>query len=159
MHLYLPRAAFDEVRTEAEWIFLRRGAGYAALWLPGGYTPTTEGFWADTEILLSGSRCAVLSFVGNAARNGAFREFIGHARELQPQWDEASLALSVVPPGEEERLSVSYEAGAIQGGKPIDTRGARFETPWGTMALGTGELQLQTPVGSYRLDLGDLLDG
>ncbi|MDQ3814245.1 MAG: hypothetical protein M3347_09880, partial [Armatimonadota bacterium] len=156
-HVYLPRRAFDEVREEGEWVFLRQGNGYAALWLPGGYTPTTEGFWADTEIKLKETRCAVLSFIGNAGRDGSFAEFINCAKALQPQWDVQTLTLSALPTGGGERISVSYDNGPSQGGRKIETRGARFETPWGTMPLDSLTLQLRTPVGEYNLDLRDVL--
>lgn len=36
-------------------------------------------------------------------------------------------------------------------------RGARFETRWGKMPLGSASLQLRTPVGSYAVDLHDVL--
>jgi hypothetical protein len=156
-HIYLPCRAFAEVRQEREWIFLRRGNGYAALWLPGGYTPTTEGVWADTELKLKEPRCAVLSFIGNAGREGSFAAFINRAKGLQPQWDAQAITLSALPQPGGQRISVSFVGGPEQGGAPISTRGARIETPWGTMPLGSPALRLQTPAGEYNLDLREAL--
>jgi hypothetical protein len=53
---------------------------------------------------------------------------------------------------------VSYDEGPSQGNAAINTRGARFETPWGTMPLESRTLQLQTPAGEYNLDLSDVLN-
>jgi hypothetical protein len=152
-HVYLPRRAFDEIREDGEWVYLRRGAGCAALWLPGGYTPTTEGFWAGAELKLERPRCAVLSFIGS----GDFDAFIERARGLQPEWAAETLTLSALPPEGGERISVSYEGGPSQNGAPIDTRGARFDTPWGSLPLDSLALRLETPAGDYDLDLGDVL--
>jgi hypothetical protein len=156
-HVYLPRATFDEVREDGNWVFLRQGTGYAALWLPTGYTATKEGFWADKELRLNGPRCAVLSVIGDAARDGDYEKFIQRAKATMPQWDEPSLTLSALPLGGGDRVSVSYEGGPSQAGQKINARGARIETPWGTMPLGSATLRLQTPAGEYNLDLTGLL--
>jgi hypothetical protein len=154
-HVYLPRRAFDEVQEDENWIFLRKGEGYAALWMPGGYAPTAGGFWAGTELKFTGARSALLSFIGDARRDGGFADFTHRARSLQPEWDPQTRTLSALPTDGGPRLHVSYEDGPSQGGAPIDTRGERFETPWGTMALGSSVLRLETPAGSYDLDLSD----
>jgi hypothetical protein len=155
-HVYLPRRAFDEVREEENWIFLRKAEGYAALWIPGGYAAATSGFWADTELKLAGARSALLSFIGDAGRDGAFTDFIRRARSLQPQWEPRTLTLSALPTDGSGRIRVSYQHGPEQGGVPLDLPGARFETPWGVLPLGSSALRLQTPVGSYNLDLSDV---
>jgi hypothetical protein len=97
-HVYLPRRAFDEVRQAGDWVFIRKGNGYAALWLPGGYTASTSGYWKDVELKLNRARAAVLAFVGNAQRYGAFEKFVSGAGSLKPRWDEAARLLSAVPP-------------------------------------------------------------
>lgn len=155
-HVYLPRSVFDAVHEEEEWVFLRKNDAFAALWLPGGYTPTTSGFWADYELKLNGASSALLSFIGDTGSVGSFEEFLRRARNLQPEWDPHTLTLSALPTEGSERIFVSYEAGPVQNGVPLDTPGARFETPWGTMPLGSSAIRLQTPAGVYDLDLSDI---
>ena len=152
-HVYLPRAEFDEVREVDHWIYLRKGSGYAALWLPTGYEKTTSGLWANVELRLNLPRTALLSIIGNQARDKDFDSFIARCKYLQPQWDTQNLTLSALPARDGERISVSYVGGPRQNGQPIETRGPRFETPWGSMKLGTRTLQLKTPAGQYDLDL------
>lgn len=152
-HIYLPRARFDEVREESSWIYARRGSGYVALWIPGGYEATSQGFWSNTELKLHGSRAAVLSFVGDAAREGSFAQFMARTKYLQPRWDAQNLVLSALPMPGGERLSVSYAGGPSLSGRAIQSLRARFDTPWGSMPLGSMQLQLSTPVGQYKLDL------
>lgn len=156
-HVYLPRDAFDTVREEKNWVFLRKGNGYAALWIAGGYTPTTNGFWADRELKTESPHSALLSFIGDAHHDGDFESFTQRAYDLQPQWDPQVLSLSALLPKDGKRISVSYETGPKIEGVPLDTRGPRFETPWGSLPLGSSALHLQTPVGSYDLDLSDVL--
>jgi hypothetical protein len=161
-HVYLPRANFDTVREENNWIFLRKGDGYAALWLPSGYSTTDKGIWANSELKLNSPRAAVLSFIGNAARHGNFDNFIARARALQPQWNVETLTLSALSDEKDaaptERISVSYESGPSRGGQKIETRGARFQTPWGNMKLGSMTVRLHTPAGDYDLDLRSALN-
>ncbi|BCM94452.1 hypothetical protein IAD21_06359 [Abditibacteriota bacterium] len=152
-HLYLPRAEFDEVREANNWVYLRKGTGYAALWIPTGYTPTKTGLWADTEWKINGRQSAVLSFIGNAATNHTFDVFITRAQQLQPQWDAQNLTLSALPSDNAPRVTVSYTDGPSTGNQKIDTKGPRFQTPWGSMSLGTRTLSLKTPAGQYNLDL------
>ena len=156
-HLYLPCAEFDDLRAEGHWLSLRKGAGYAALWIPTGYTETQMGLWAHTEWKLNGHRSAVLSLIGDQQCDGDFDRFIARAQALQPQWDAASLTLSALPTPDAERLSVSYEGGPQRGTQPISTKGPRFETPWGSMPLGSRALTLDTPAGRYALDLAPVL--
>ena len=152
-HVYLPRAEFDEVREAENWIYLRKGNGYAALWLPTGYEKTTRGLWANVELRLNLPRTALLSMIGDQARDGDFAGFIARCKYLQPQWDAQNLTLSALPARDGKRISVSYANGAQQNGQAIETRGPRFQTPWGSMPFGTRTLQLKTPAGDYDLDL------
>ncbi len=152
-HVYLPRAEFDEVREIDNWIYLRQGNGYAALWLPTGYEPTTSGLWANVELKLRNPQTAIFSIIGDKARDKDFEAFIARCKYLQPQWDAQNLTLSALRARDGERISVSYANGPSQNGQTIDARGPRFQTPWGAMKLGQRTLQLKTPAGEYRLDL------
>jgi hypothetical protein len=157
VHLFFPRLTFDEVREENGWIFGRKGDGFVGVWLPEGYQWTTRGVWADVEARSLRPRNAILAYVGRAAVQGSFDGFIGSTTKISPKWDAHSLTLSAHSADDGTLVSVSYRNGPYRNGKPVPTKFARFETPWGSMPLGSRQLILEKDGHRYELDMRDLL--
>lgn len=157
IHLFFPRLMFDEVKEKDCWIFGRQGDGYVGVWLPEGYQWTTRGVWADVEVRSLRPRNAILAYVGRTAVQGSFDGFIASTANLSPKWDAHSLILSAHSAMDGSMVSVSYRNGPCRNGKPIPTQFARFETPWGSMPLGSRHLVLERGGHRYELDLRDVL--
>jgi hypothetical protein len=157
IHLFFPRLTFDEVREENSWIFGRKGDGFVGVWVPEGYQWTTRGVWADVEVRSLRPRNAILAYVGRAKIQGNFDGFIASTTKIDPKWNADSLTLSARSVADGALLNVSYRNGPYRNGKPIRTKFARFETPWGSMPLGSRQLVLERDGHRYELDLRDLL--
>jgi len=157
IHLFFPRLTFDEVREENGWIFGRKGDGFVGVWLPEGYQWTTRGVWANIEVRSLRPRNAILAYVGRAAVQDSFDGFIASTTKISPKWDAHSLTLSAHSADDGTLVSVSYRNGPYRNGKPIPTKFARFETPWGSMPLGSRQLVLERDGHCYELNLRDLL--
>lgn len=56
IHIYLPVAAFDEVRTEGNWIFARKGLGRLRIWTSSPAVLTRKGVWAEKEWRVHGRK-------------------------------------------------------------------------------------------------------
>ncbi len=152
-HLFFPRAAFDEVRAEGNWIFARKGDGYAAVWTSTTGVWTTIGTWTDCEVRLSAPCNGTLAFVGDRELDGAFGAFVTRAKQLAPTWDPESATLSAILPDQAEPTIVAHDTGASHGGRQLSTRHARVTTPWGSLPLGQLAFQLAPPRGHFALDL------
>lgn len=157
IHLFFPRPAFDDVKEKNGWIFGLKGAGYVGVWLPEGYQWTTRGMWAGVEIRSLKPRNAILVYVGRTAVHGSFEEFIASTAKLNPMWDAASLTLSARSMDDGALVHVSYSNGPYRNGKPTPTRFARFETPWGSMPLGSRKIVLEKDGHRYVLDMHAML--
>lgn len=157
IHLFFPRLVFDEVKEKDAWIFGRKGDGYVGVWLPEGYEWTTRGVWAGIEARSLRPRNAILAYVGRAAVHGSFDGFIASTTSLGPKWDAHSLTLSAHSAMDGSLISVGYRNGPCRNGKPISTQFARFETPWGSMPLGSRHLVLERGGHRYELDLREVL--
>lgn len=75
IHLYVPRASFDEVIEEAGRIYVRAGEGYAMLAASDPFEWTVDGEWKDCEVRLRSPRCTVVCEAGSAAEFGSFPAF------------------------------------------------------------------------------------
>ncbi|MBI2511156.1 MAG: hypothetical protein HYV96_04210 [Opitutae bacterium] len=155
-HVFFPRAEFDEVRATGNWIFARKGEGYAALWTSAPGVWTERGTWVGVELKIPAADTALFALVGDREIDGAFDTFIERACAAAPVWDAARATLAATPPGETERLEVRHDTGASRGGQPIATRSARVATPWGSLPLGELAFRLQAPGGDYAFDLRHL---
>lgn len=155
-HLFFPRAAFDDVRTDGHWIFARKGEGYVAIWTstPGAWTAT--GTWAGCELKIAAPCNGTLAFAGDHELDGSFDAFVVRAKQLAPTWDQTSATLAATLSGDNEPVVVSHDTGASRAGVALSTRHARETTPWGSLPLGELAFSLATPHGDYRLDLREI---
>jgi hypothetical protein len=75
-HAYFPRAAFDEVISRGLWTLARLGDAYVALYSARPTTWTTEGPYADRELVADGGAQNVwICELGSAADDGSFAAF------------------------------------------------------------------------------------
>jgi hypothetical protein len=155
-HLYFPRAAFDEVRTDGHWIFARKREGYAAVWTSTPGVWTTSGTWADCEVRIPARDSGTFVLVGDRELDGSFDAFVANARQTRPTWDAAVATLVATIPGETEPLVVNHTTGASRAGRRLSTRQARVATPWGSLPLGELAFTMNTPHGEFALDLREL---
>jgi hypothetical protein len=152
-HLFVPRAAFDEMRADGHWIFARKNDGYAAIWTSTPGVWTSSGTWAEVELKIPSPCNALFAFVGDRELDGTFEAFIARAKQIAPTWDPSSATLAGILPGESEPLVVAHDTGASRTGRELSTRRARITTPWGSLPLGQLAFTLETPHGDYALDL------
>lgn len=74
-HAYFPQASFDETIMRDGWAFARKGNGYLALTALTGFTVTTTGDQAHSELRAYGQQQAWFCQTGRAAIDGSFAEF------------------------------------------------------------------------------------
>lgn len=94
IHAYFPRAAFHQVVEEAGWIFARVNDIYAALYLCGGYSWTTEGQWKNVEIISEGAKKASVFEAAAAADFATFEAFRNEIKSNAVSFDPAALTLT-----------------------------------------------------------------
>lgn len=111
IHAYVPCHAFDEVVEENGFIFVREGDVFAALKMLGGHKWTTEGEWANLEVISPGSKNGAICEVGDAADFGSFDVFKKEIAENAVVFDAGTMALTYR----------SKRAGELM----LDTRGTR----------------------------------
>ncbi len=75
IHAYVPKMAFDEVVDENGFVFVREGDVFAALKMLGGHVWTTQGEWADVEVISRGAKNGAVCEVGEKADFGSFEAF------------------------------------------------------------------------------------
>ena len=93
-HLYCPVCRFDEVRRENNWLFLRKGSGYLAVWCSGGFE-AFDGMNAGCEWRTYGDAIAYLTVCGGQT-DADFDTFIARAKAQTPVFDGTTLSAQAV---------------------------------------------------------------
>jgi hypothetical protein len=93
--------------------------------------------------------------VGGKSTHGSFDDFRRAAEKLAPAWDERRMLLSATT-ADGATIEVDYARGARRNGQPVNTRGDRFNTPWGRMPLGDRRIELAGEGEREVIDLGFL---
>ncbi len=149
VHLFLPKKFFSEVLVKDQWIFVRHGRGYGAVWMSESCELIERGLWAGCEIRVNCPSCALFVLVGDDSTDGDFANFTAAAQACSPGWQDAKL--SAREPATGTNVEMTWESGAYADGKTLETCGPRFATPWGAMPLGETAMTLETPGGECRL--------
>lgn len=92
-HLYCPDCRFDEVRHEENWIFLRKGSGYIALWSSEAMEPH-DGLNVSCEQRVYSRNAAWLCICMGGDEASDIDEFAGKARRMAPAYDADSRRLT-----------------------------------------------------------------
>ncbi|MFN4126475.1 hypothetical protein [Pannonibacter indicus] len=118
-HAYVEASAFDEVQQEGNWLFLRSGAGFAALSASAPLEPVTEGPGAGIEFRAHASRCGWAALMGEAADDAdpaaAFARFRSSVQALSLAFDAQVLTLTLSGAGHPS-LALSWGSGLVVDG-------------------------------------------
>ena len=101
IHLYAPECRFEEVRREANWMFLRKGTGYLALWSSVAMEPW-NGMNDHCEQRMYGDDVACLCVCGGREHTD-MEAFIRHCKAIAPAYEKGVLRAG--------RLAVAYLPG------------------------------------------------
>lgn len=104
VHLYLPQARFDEVRTAGAWRFARKGDGYAAVWCSEALVPYDD-VRAGCEWRANSRRAAFVIAVASAKTHGDLSGFMAACEALTPTFDPDALTLTA---GDAFRLAFDF---------------------------------------------------
>jgi hypothetical protein len=150
-HLFCPRLAFDEFLQQKQWIFCRKGDGYAAVWTASQSVWTEAGTWRDLELRFSDATVGLLVAVGGKSTDGSFPRFCDRADSLRPQWDAAIATISASLP--DGPIDVGFESGPRRNGQQLSTRFGRIECPFGQIPMGARELLIDVRGDRCEIDL------
>jgi hypothetical protein len=116
-HAYLGRDGLDEIEVNGNWLIVRAGRGFAALYASNGLAMIEDGATAGRELRSYGQRCGWLGTIGcgDAADFARFRETI---LSTSADFDAAQRLLVVTPPAG-PRIALSYEGSFTIGGQPM----------------------------------------
>lgn len=92
-HVYCPEARFDEVKKEEQWLFLRSGEGYAALWSSAPMHSHNDMIF-NCEQRVYGKQSAYICLMGCEKEDGSFAAFCERAKALNPVYTEENSTLS-----------------------------------------------------------------
>ena len=129
-HAWFPKAAFDAGsvqqraancnRDEALWTFGKAGDGYVALFSAQTPTWTTEGIWADKELIADGARNIFILQVGGADDFGTYEKFVDAVSGARVHVSGVPL----VTAGEAVGIGAGLVAGAAAGAEVAGVPGA-----------------------------------
>ncbi len=92
-HLFFPAAKFDDVSKHGEWLFARKGNGFAAIWSSGEMV-AHDDLLIDCEYRVDGERTAYVCQLGSIEEFGSFELFIDFCKRLAPAFDSSRLLLT-----------------------------------------------------------------
>lgn len=75
IHAYCTQYAFDEVKQEGKWLFLRAGDAYAGTYYSNGYSLTEAGANTGKEAISPGLNHGLVIKCGSRQENGSFLSF------------------------------------------------------------------------------------
>lgn len=135
-HAYFPREKFDAVYDVGNWVFAKKGDGYAALYSQNGYTWTKEGRWADKELVCHSKQNVWICQMGRKAEYGSFLRFVSDVLRCEPVCTTTSVCY---PSPHGAKICCGWEAALTVDGQPIQTRGyKRFDNALCQSAYGSG---------------------
>ncbi|MGI5894726.1 MAG: hypothetical protein ACOX6P_09065 [Candidatus Merdivicinus sp.] len=136
-HAYFPRKKFDEVYEVQNWIFARKGDGYAALYSQNGYEWSQDPKWSDQEVICHSKQNIWICQLGSQKENGSFLHFISQilACDLQCEGTKVSFqtpAKDQIQCGWEELFTVNGNEYPIRNYKRFDNSICQSEYLSGT---------------------------
>jgi glycerophosphoryl diester phosphodiesterase len=129
-HAWFPKAAFEDGsviqrsgncnRDEGLWTFGKAGDGYIGLFSVQRPQWTTDGLWANKELIAEGARNFFIIQVGGAAEFGSYQNFVDSVSHARIHAEGVSL----VTVGEVAGTGTGLLAGAAVGGEVAGVPGA-----------------------------------
>ena len=116
-HAYLGKNGLDDVSIEGNWLIVRAGRGFAALYATNGLELITTGATAGREVRSYGQRCGWIGAIGC----GSVEEFATFREKIlatDVRFDAERLLLSVTPPKGAD-VSLSWDGTFTVGGKAV----------------------------------------
>jgi hypothetical protein len=153
IHAWVPRAAFDALREEDGWVFVRSGEAFGALHLSDGYKWTISGAYADREVISTGSRKAVVCEAGRVADYGSFEGFRSEVLATRVRFDRNAMRLEY----DSSRAGrVSMDRGSLRqvNGRDVDLDYPSHDCPYLQSAWDSGVVRLIKGDREEVLDFG-----
>jgi len=129
-HAWFPKAAFEDGsvvqrsgncnRDEGLWTFGKAGDGYVGLFSVQRPQWTTDGLWADKELIAEGARNFFIIQVGGAAEFGSYQKFIDSVSGARIHAEGVPLLTA----GEVAGAGAGLVAGAVAGAEVAGVPGA-----------------------------------
>ena len=149
-HAYFPQDQFDEVVTEGNWVFGRKGDGYVALYSDAPITWTTEGDFARREITAPGMRNAWICEIGDLSTHGTFEEFIEVIASAPINVSGADVFYESPSQGP---ITFDWEGPLVVNGIERDLGPhMRYDNPFSTMRWGARRLSVERGDATLHLD-------
>ena len=148
IHAYVPLKYFEYIEEE-NYLFLKRGRVYIALWFSGGYSIVQSGEYAGCEVRSDGTKHGVVCLVGTEEEYGSFSVFMQRIGRKQIRFDAENLTLSC------GGLYLS-KTQRISGGRQIEFPYPTFSSPFMKEAFGSGIVTVETASEQIILDFNDI---
>lgn len=126
-HAYLPREKFDEVYEVQNWIFVRKGDGYAALYSQNGYEWTTDPKWINQEVICHNKQNIWICQMGSKTENGSFSHFMAQILDCRLECDTNQVIFQTPA---KDLLQCGWENPLVVNGNTFPIRDyKRFDSP------------------------------
>lgn len=154
IHAYVPRDSFDEVHEEDGVIFVNEGGVYAALIMVQGYEWTTEGRWADVEVVSDGSRHAVVCEVAPHEEVGSFEQFRQEILGNEIIFDKEDMTLTY---RSQRNGEIRMDTGTLRmvDGEAVDLDYPTYDNPYMQSAWDSGIIEIAKGDRTMVLDFPD----
>lgn len=154
IHAYAPEDAFDDVRHQDGWIFVRKGAAAAGLTMLNGHSPAPEGEFAGCEIRSAGPVNAAVCEAGAVNDFGSFDAFVSEILGNPVRFDPAARTVSY----HSRRNGKLYLDGT--GVRQLDDTDAEldyplFDCPYLQSEWGSGVIEIMVDGRQLTLDFTD----
>jgi hypothetical protein len=144
-HAYFPRAAFDRVHEDGQWVLAQKGAGYLAL--HSGQPWQRHG---DSELRVAKPENAWVCELGRAAEWGSFENFARAVTASRIDCDGLSVRYDSPSRGV---VSLDWTGPlSVNGNEVVTTGRYRFDNPYTRSPLGERRIRIAT--AEQTLDLG-----
>lgn len=151
-HAFFPREHFDEVREVGKWTFGRVGEGYIGLFSNRPTSWTTEGEWADRELIADGTSNVWICEMGRAAEDGSFDGFVSKLSAARIKVQGTRVAYDSPSQGQ---MKTGWSTGLKIRGEimPIHNY-PRYENPYCVAERGADRVHIAHRGRSLTLDFG-----
>lgn len=149
-HAWFPRDAFDEVLTQDNWVFGRKGDGCVALYSHKPLRFIESGPYADNEIRARGRQNIWVCEMGSAREYGGFESFVDSVSRSSIEIDGLSVRYDSPSRGPVEfGWSGPLRVG---GGEVPLRREMRYDNPYVRAERGSRKLEVRCKSDSLVLD-------